>query len=792
MNEKITVYRSLFDSKGVAFYITIDKALERVKIGKSKKLIEEIRKEKNKEKRNKLKEKCICILFNGEFSARNDNSLVNHSGFCILDFDNFESEKELKAQKEKLKKDKFTYSVFVSPSGNGLKVLVKIPKCTKEEHPLYFNELEKHYNSKYFDAANKNVSRICYESFDEDIYINKDSLLWDKIEVKEGFKYTERVPTIPVDEEGKIISLLLKWWEDNYGYSKGERNNNLFKLACAFNAYGINQNTSVDFMLTNFDLTESEINQLNRSAYSKVNEFGTKYFEDSKAITEVKRKLSNGVSKIEVKEGLIKRVQPETAEKIISEIKETIDNFWSVTVNKAGETKVSINNADFKIFLQSKGFFKYYAEKSETPIFVRVKSNVVSNSSVEKIKDFVLDYVEGLKLWDVWNYLTSSVKFFRDSYLNMLDSIDLKMLQDTKDKSFIYYSNGVIEVTKTEITLIDYVDIEGYIWENQIINREFKKTEKIDNDFKDLVSKVSDNDKARRESLEHTIGYLMHSFKDKTDQKAIILNDQEINDDPNGGSGKSLMLTAIGYFKKIVKIDGKSFDPSRSDFVYQRVDIDTQTLAFDDVKKNFNFENLFSLITEGITVNRKNKDEIFIPFERSPKVIITTNYVIDGAGNSHDRRRHEIEFNQYFNGKHTPLDEYGKLLFDEWNAQEWDNFDNYMIDNLQRFLINGLTNTVSINADVKRFIQSTTKDFYDWIEDGNLKPNVKYYNTEKKDEFIKEYKEFDKLSGRAFMLWVKKWCDLKGYELEKKRDSRRYFIMNDLNTKFEETDEAIF
>jgi len=789
---KITVYRNLFDSKGVAFYLSIDKALERVKAGKSKKLIQDIREEKNKEKRNKLKEKCVCILFNGEFSARNDNSLINHSGLCILDFDNFESAEQLKDYKETLTKDKYTFSVFISPSGNGLKCLVKIPECTKEEHPLFFNELEKHYNSKYFDAANKNVSRVCYESFDPDIYINKDSILWDKKEIKEGFKYTERVPKIPVNEEGQIIALLLKWWESNFGYNNGERNNNLFKLACAFNAYGINQDTSVDFMLSNFDLTEGEINQLNRSAYSKVNEHGTKYFEDSKAVQDVKRKLSNGVSKIEVREELLKRVQPESADKIINEIKETIENFWSVTTTKTGEVKVSINNADFKLFLQSKGFFKYYAEKSETPIFVRVKSNVVNNSSVEKIKDFVLDYIEVNKLYDVWNYLTSSIKYFRDSYLNMLDSIDLKMLQDTKEKSFIYYNNGVVEVTKSTIELIDYVDIDGYIWENQIINRIFEKSNEIENDFKDLVSKVSDNAKDRRESLEHTIGYLMHSFKDKTDQKAIILNDQEINDDPNGGSGKSLMLTAIGYFKKIVKIDGKSFDPSRSDFVYQRVDIDTQTLAFDDVKKNFNFENLFSLITEGITVNRKNKDEIFIPFERSPKVIITTNYVIDGAGNSHDRRRHEIEFNQYFNGKHTPLDEYGKLLFDEWSASEWVCFDNYMINNLQRFLLNGLTSTVSINADVKRFIQSTAKDFYDWIEDGNLKAGVKYYNTEKKDEFINEYKEYNNLSGRGFLTWVKKWADLKGYEIEKGKDSRRYFSMIDAQNKFEEINENPF
>lgn len=785
MSEKITVYRSLFDTKGVAFYITIDKALERIKEGKSKDLIYSIRKEKDKDKRNKLKEKSVCVLFNGEFSARNDNSLINHSGFCVLDFDGFKNQKEVSEYKDLLKADKYIYSCFISPSGLGLKTLVKIPKCDKEDHTLYFNELEKHFNTDYFDSSSKNISRVCYESYDPDIFTNKDSETWTKKEVKEGYNYVDRVPTIPLNNEGNIIDLLLKWWNSKFGYVEGERNNNLFKLASSFNEYGINQDTSNEFMLTNFDLSENEITRINRSAYSNSSKFNTKYFEDSNAIKNVKRKLSTGVSKNEIKKELSKRVNPNEADKIISDIKDTLDNFWNITINKNGDKKVTINNADFKLFLQKNGFFKYYAEKSESPVLVKVESNIVSNSSVDKIKDFVLNYIEDKKLYDVWNHLTSSIKYFRDSYLNMLDSIDLKMLQDTKTEGYIYYSNGVVRIGADDVSLIDYVDIDGYIWENQIVDREFTITKNIDNDFKDLVSKVSDNDIKRTESLEHTIGYLMHSFKDKTDQKAIILNDQEINDDPNGGSGKSLMLTAVSYFKKLVKIDGKSFDPSRSDFVYQRVDLDTQVLAFDDVKKSFNFENLFSLITEGITVNRKNKDEIFIPFERSPKVIITTNYVIDGSGNSHDRRRHEIEFNQYFNGSHTPLQEYNRLLFDDWFKEDWVCFDNYMIKNLQNFIKNGLTQTVSINADIKRFIQSTSKDFYDWIKDGNLCVDVKYYNTEKKNEFVTEYKDFANLSGRKFMIWVKKWCELNDFDLQQKKDSNRYFIMMNEKTILE-------
>ena len=44
------------------------------------------------------------------------------------------------------------------------------------------------------------------------------------------------------------------------------------------------------------------------------------------------------------------------------------------------------------------------------------------------------------------------------------------------------------------------------------------------------------------------------------------------------------------------------------------------------MKKYFSFESMFSLITEGLTIEKKNKDAIKIPFQKSPKLIITTNH----------------------------------------------------------------------------------------------------------------------------------------------------------------------
>ena len=148
-------------------------------------------------------------------------------------------------------------------------------------------------------------------------------------------------------------------------------------------------------------------------------------------------------------------------------------------------------------------------------------------------------------------------------------------------------------------------------------------------------------------------------------------------------------MTAISHMKKMVVIDGKSFNFEKS-FAYQLVSADTQILCFDDVKKNFNFERLFSVVTEGLTLEKKNKDAIKIPFSKSPKVAITTNYAIKGKGNSFARRKWELELNQFYTKEFTPLVEFGKLMFGEWDDNDWCQFDNYMITNLQLYLDKGL------------------------------------------------------------------------------------------------------
>ena len=763
-NPKISVFRSLFNSKETPFTLEAIEVYNRIKQGNPE-LINKIKKLRAGDSESKMQ--LMAIMFNGTFSERKDDGLIQHSGLCVLDFDKYPDAKTLKAERNRLKECPYVYMMFTSPSGNGLKVVIRTPESNKFEHKRRFEAYKEYIQSDYFDVANSNVSRVCFESYDPDAYLNEFCEVFQGITQDKGYHKAEKIAVLPIANEDRIIELIMKF---NHGVFEQGRNNWTFKVACCMAEYGVDQYAAKNYLLqyAQEDFTASEINYTVINAYKSSN-FNTKYFEDTYTVNKVKLKLKEGLKDEDIQKQL--GVSSSIIESVKEEVQNSDDVFW-----QADGKKITIVPHDYAKFLQKHGFAKYYPERSNKPTYVYIEENKVSESSVELIKDFVLKYCLAKGELDIYNHCAKSTNLFTESHLNMLESIEMRILQDDRYSSYIPFLNGVAKVSKDKVELMSYIDIDGYIWREQIIKRNYTSIAIHDNNFQDFVHKVSAQDEQRIKAMESTLGYLIHTFKDKTDQKAIIFNDQEIDDNPNGGSGKSLMLTAIGNIRKIIKIDGKAYNPSKNDFVYQRVNMDTQVLAFDDVKKHFDFEQLFSLITEGIPVNRKNKDEIYIPFERSPKIVITTNYVISGAGTSHDRRRHEIEFFQYFNSQRNPQDEYGKLLFDEWNKDEWAHFDNYMLSNLQMYLQNGLVRSVSINADAKRFIQNTCKEFYDFVHDGNISLDVRHYNKSSIESFQADTNGFKDIDSRKYLKWVQAYATYKGYKFTKNKDQHgRYF-----------------
>ena len=179
MNEKISVYENIKEVKN-GYTITVKTALDRIKTGKSKELLLDIRKAKTKKEKNALKANLPSVTFSGTFTERNDESLKEASGYMVLDFDDVKS---VEAKKKELSNNSYVFACWESPSGNGVKALIKIanPKKFKE----HFKEVEKEF--KGIDPSGKNISRVCYESFDPDIYINQNAKVFSKVPQQDGY-----------------------------------------------------------------------------------------------------------------------------------------------------------------------------------------------------------------------------------------------------------------------------------------------------------------------------------------------------------------------------------------------------------------------------------------------------------------------------------------------------------------------------------------------------------------------------------------------------------------------------
>jgi len=417
-----------------------------------------------------------------------------------------------------------------------------------------------------------------------------------------------------------------------------------------------------------------------------------------------------------------------------------ITKFW----NSNQDGKVSINNYLFKKFLEQNNYFKSRPNSLSSYNLIR-KDDIFLNIVDEiDIKDFVIDYVlENEFSESVFNLITSKTSMFKREFLSMIKNEEIKTLRDTKETSYLFYKNGILEVTKDKSILKKYSDFDLYVWKDQVIDRDYTDADHHESEYRTFIWKISGGfdlpsyptmDEQNRykqavqryNTFQSIIGYLLHSYNSSGDSKAIILNDEMISDEPNGRSGKGLFWNALKYLKKVQSLNGKSFSFT-ADFPYQSVKTDCQLLVFDDVRKSFDFEMLFSVVTEGLDITYKGQNTIKLPLEDSPKILITTNYTLKGSGGSQEARRFEVELSTFFNSKHTPIDFFGHKLFDSWSNEEWSRFDNYMIQCLQKYLSNGLMEYERISLPLKKLQTEINIEMYNQLH--NLKLG-NWYNYE--------------------------------------------------------------
>ena len=461
--------------------------------------------------------------------------------------------------------------------------------------------------------------------------------------------------------------------------------------------------------------------------------------------------------------------------------------FWFVENDK---TKISKQN--FKRFLEENGYCKLQLEKGY--ILLRISKNIVREIQIFNIKDFVINYLKRMdeeyfrdtkKIKVIDAIIKGAPQHFGNTFLEFLETRKPEFLRDTKEKGFLFYSNCFVEVMKTKVEVKKYEELDGFIWDRQVIPQKFSikqkgEKEKSVSEFELFIRNICKNDEERILSLRSAMGYLLHNYKDSTNAKAVIFLDEKLSDGAYGRSGKGLVAQAIGKLRKTVRLDGRNFNFSKS-FSFQSVNLDTAIIEFNDVTKRFNFDKLFSIITDDITVEKKNQNEMIIPFHQSPKIIISTNYTIAGSDDSTLDRQFVVEFSDHYNKSHRPIDEFGHRFFNEWSGEEWNSFNNYMIGCMQLYLNRGLVECGHVNLERKKLIDSTSEEFAEFFE--NIELGKEVHKKILFENFKREYEEYEDMQPVRFSRWIREAAKIKGVRVkERKTGMERYVRIGEVES----------
>jgi len=316
-------------------------------------------------------------LYNG---GRKPENLIEYTKLIILDIDKIES--NLSDIKQKAIKCKYTFCCFISPGGNGLKIIVRTDSSMTKHKEVFIkiqNYYEKLLNVK-IDPSGKDVSRLCFFSFDESLYLNKES---------ETFKI--KLPMNLQNDIEKLISII----DERRVYITNDYDTWL-KIGFAI---------------------ESEFGESGRSYYHDISKY-SEFYNSKECNSQYDKCVKNNSSGITIKTlfhfaslaGIKIRSNRLTTSNIEDKKKKPTSNKFVITeeyLNQRYDVRYNVISNKFEYREKGQGKFR---EMNENNMFIQLQKdniNISLNHLIALLKsDFVKeydvfkDYFENLPNWD--------------------------------------------------------------------------------------------------------------------------------------------------------------------------------------------------------------------------------------------------------------------------------------------------------------------------------------------------------------------------------------------------------
>lgn len=213
--------------------------------------------------------------------------ITSYTQIVVLDIDKL-SKEQLTNAKALAIQNQYTFSAFTSPSGNGLKIFVQV-NSSQENHKEAFLKLQKYYEELLalpIDKSGKDVTRLCFVSYDTDLYLNENASIFPIIATEDLRPYFNQeqeaepeTPTIAsngfstekfINDYLPVYEHCVRFTEKKESYINGNRNNFVHLLACNLNRKGVPLPAAMGYILSDYNYDAQEVTATVNSAYKNV------------------------------------------------------------------------------------------------------------------------------------------------------------------------------------------------------------------------------------------------------------------------------------------------------------------------------------------------------------------------------------------------------------------------------------------------------------------------------------------------------------------------------------------
>ena len=244
-------------------------------------LITEMRQQPG-EKLREYKEKTLpALAFNGLF--RSGMELMHYNDITAIDIDHIGGREKLEAMRQKLIADPHSVAVFETPSGDGLKVIVRHDNTDPGRHSDMYKQIMTYYDC--CDPKCSDLKRRHFLSYDPLLWINPVEALpfhYDATMTelaKPKATDSPRVETKRRKSDKSIIAMLNAAWTKQHPeyWMEGHRACGVFEACCQLCKSGVDEELALQYCLDRWldtGIDEKEIEHNCRGGYRHVRRMG--------------------------------------------------------------------------------------------------------------------------------------------------------------------------------------------------------------------------------------------------------------------------------------------------------------------------------------------------------------------------------------------------------------------------------------------------------------------------------------------------------------------------------------